>query len=411
MPSEFSIKRLLPLYIVIFFGFLGYSMMITLFTPLFMYAQEGMVSVDSSIGYRVILLGIVLALFPLAQFFSSPILGALSDHFGRRPILLISLYSAPVCYALIAFSLTFHSIALLMLGCFIAGITQANIVVAQSAIVDIAPREERNRLFGYIYLSASSAYIAGPLLGGKLTNSSTVSWFDYPTPFWVVCGFLVVVLFWTQAVFLETKKEKGIHVNYLGAFVSLLTIFTSRRLRKIYFINFLLYIAIFGYFRCYPMYIVNAFHVNASKLSEYIAWVAVPIVLVNLGVTSVLSKRFSPKILTIWASFFTGVFMLLIVIPDAQAALWVTLFLTSAALALSLPSSSTMLSFAASPAEQGLVMGNNQSLQVAAEALSAFAGGLLASISIAMPLVVMSLVACITGIILFSVRKSIPDHH
>ena len=130
-------------------------MMITLFTPLFMYAQQGIIPVDSSTGYRVIILGVVLALFPLAQFLSAPILGALSDRFGRRPILLISLYAAPPCYALIAFSLMMPSIVLLMLGSFIAGISQANIVIAQSAIVDIAPREERNRLFGYIYLSAS----------------------------------------------------------------------------------------------------------------------------------------------------------------------------------------------------------------------------------------------------------------
>ena len=165
------------------------------------------------------------------------------------------------------------------------------------------------------------------------------------------------------------------HIRYTEAFIGLFTIFTSRRLRMIYLMNFLLYFSIFGFFRCYPMYIVNAFHVDASKLSEFIAWVGVPIVLVNLGITSFLSKRFSPKTLTIWSSFLTGIFMLLIVIPHSSAALWILLFLTSAALALSLPSCSTMLSFAASPTEQGRVMGNNQSLQVAAEALSAFAGG------------------------------------
>jgi DHA1 family tetracycline resistance protein-like MFS transporter len=399
-----SLSRLLPLYVVIFFGFVGYSMMITLFTPLFMYAQGGMISNDSSLESRVIILGVVLALFPLAQFFGSPFLGALSDRYGRKPILMISLYIAPVCYAFIALSLMMGSLTLLMISSLIAGLSQANIVIAQSAIADVSHSKDRNRLFGYIYLSASTAYVIGPLMGGKLTDPSIFAWFNYATPFWVVCALLAITLIWTHFAFSETKKHKEKNISLTAAFANLLTVFTSRKLRVIYLINFLLYFAIFGFFRCYPMFIVDAFKVNASQLSEFIAWVSVPIILVNLGVTGKLSKHYSPRTLTFFSALLTGLFMLIIIFPSSSNALWITLFLTSAALALALPSTATMLSLEASSTEQGRVMGNNQSLQVAAEALSAFAGGLIASISVDMSLIVLAFIAWLAALILITKR-------
>jgi len=396
-----TLSKLLPLYVVIFFGFMGYSMMLTLFTPLFMYAQHGLIPPGSSLNDRIIVLGVVLSLFPLAQFFSAPVLGTLSDRYGRKPILILSLGIAPICYALMAISLTIESLALLMLSSFIAGISQGNIAIAQSAIADIAPRSDRSRYFGYVYLSASTSYVAGPLLGGKLSDPALVSAFSYATPFWIVFALLVLTFFWTLRSFKETKLVLEKHIGHGEAFASLLTIFTSRKLRFYYAINFLIYFAIFGFFRCYPMYIVSAFQVNTSKLSEYIAWVSVPIILVNLGLTGKLARHFSPKTVTIWSCLFTGLFMLLIVLPSSQDALWITLFLTAAALALSLPACAAMLSLEAEHSEQGRILGNNQSLQVAAEALSAFAGGLLASIAIPLSLVLLGLLACGTAILLF----------
>lgn len=391
------LARLMPLYVVVFFGFLGYSIMLTLFTPLFMYAQDGIVPHGASQEYRVIILGLLIALFPLAQLAGAPFLGTLSDRFGRRPILLISLYFAPLCYALIAYSLSIHSLSLLMVACVIAGATQSNVVIAQCAIADIAPEGDRSRLFGYIYLSSSIAFIVGPLIGGKLADPSLVSWFSYATPFWIVCALLVFTLVWTQLSFTETKVDKELKVSFSDAMTSLASVFTSHRLRMLYAINFLMSLSIFGFFRCYPMYIVNEFHADVSHLSEYIAWVSVPIILVNVGLVGYLSKHISLKLLTLGSSLFTGLTMLLITIPDSPNALWITLFLTSAGIALSLPTCATLLSLAASPHEQGKVMGNNQSLQVAAEAIAAVAGGLLASITVTLSLTIFGLLACATA--------------
>jgi MFS family permease len=81
--------RLVPLYTVIFVGFVGYSLMITVFTPMLMYAHNGMLASDSRMAQRTIVLGVLLSLYPLGQFVGSPVLGALSErapaHRLRRP--------------------------------------------------------------------------------------------------------------------------------------------------------------------------------------------------------------------------------------------------------------------------------------------------------------------------------------
>lgn len=400
-------SSLLPLYLVIFIGFVGYSLMITLFTPMLMYAHAGMVPADSSTAYRVFILGILLALYPLGQFFGSPVLGALSDHFGRKPVLLVSLYVTTLCYALIATALSFQNLSLLLISSLLAGVAESNIAIAQSAIADVSRDEERNRLFGYIYLSASAAYIIGPLLGGKLADPTLVSWFNYATPFWTVFALLLCTVFWIIWGFKETKKKKSREkIHYIAALSQLWEVFTARRLRLLYLINFLLYFSIFGFFRCYPMYIVDEYHIGVSKLSEYIAWVAVPIVLANLGITGFLSKRFSPKVLTISSAVMTAVFMLIILLPSSPNALWGTLFLTAFGLAICLPSCATMISLTASSEEQGKVMGNNQSLQVGAEASSAFIGGLLAAVKVKLPLVVLALIALFAVVLLLASKKN-----
>lgn len=71
---------------------------------------------------------------------------------------------------MIAIAVEARLLALLMIACFVAGLAEANIAVAQSAVADIAPPQQRSRLFGYVYLSSSLAYVFGPLVGGKLAD-------------------------------------------------------------------------------------------------------------------------------------------------------------------------------------------------------------------------------------------------
>ncbi len=397
-PTYLSI---LPLYFVIFFGFIGYSLMLTIFTPMFLLAHNDMLASSSTMATRTILLGILLSLYPLGQFLGSPILGALSDHYGRRKILILSLAGCTIFYIFIALSLQLKSLYLLMLSSFLAGLCEANIVIAQSAIADISQKHDRTRLFGYVYLSASLAYVVGPLFAGRLADSHLVSWFNYATPFWGVFILLILTTIFTMVVFKETKvmlsKEK---INYIAAFTSLRHVFINKSVRKLYLVNCLFYVAIYGFFRCYPMYLVDEFHMQVSQISNYIAWVAVPILLSTLWINSLLAKNFKLRNIAIGSAIATGIFMIIIIIPNSKQALWITLFLVGLALAVCLTACATLLSTSVSNEEQGRVMGNNQSLQVFAEALSGIIGGLLAAVVIKLPLIVFGVVAIVGGLVL-----------
>jgi DHA1 family tetracycline resistance protein-like MFS transporter len=112
-----------------------------------------------------VLYGGILALYAAMQFVFSPILGVLSDRFGRRPVLLLSLAGAAVDYLLMAFA---PELWMLVVGRAIAGITSANMAVATAYITDITPEDQRARRFGLFHAMFGIGFIVGPVLGGLL---------------------------------------------------------------------------------------------------------------------------------------------------------------------------------------------------------------------------------------------------
>ncbi len=110
-------------------------------------------------------IGTMTALYAVMQFLFAPVLGALSDRLGRRPVLLLSLAGAAVNYVFLAFA---PSLWLLLLGRAIAGLTSANISVATAYITDISPEGTRARRFGLLNAMFGAGFIVGPVLGGVL---------------------------------------------------------------------------------------------------------------------------------------------------------------------------------------------------------------------------------------------------
>ena len=145
------------------------------------------------------------------------------------------------------------------------------------------------------------------------------------------------------------------------------------------------------------MYLINRFHMSVSRESLFVAWVAVPIVIVNLGVVGWLSHRMTARQMAARAAAVLGVAMATIVIPDGQAALWPTLGVTAFALAICLPAAASIISAAVSSAEQGGALGTNQSMQVGAEAIAGIVGGMLAAIATTLPLTTMAGLALVAS--------------
>ncbi len=116
-------------------------------------------------AHIAIIYGALMAAYAAMQFLFSPFLGALSDRFGRRPVLLFSLAGAAVDYLVTAAAPTLWILAA---GRILAGVTGANIAVATSAIADITPPEARAKRFGELSAVMGIGLIAGPVIGGLL---------------------------------------------------------------------------------------------------------------------------------------------------------------------------------------------------------------------------------------------------
>jgi DHA1 family tetracycline resistance protein-like MFS transporter len=123
--------------------------------------------------------GAVVASFALAQLFAAPVLGALSDRYGRRPVLLLSIAGIACNYVLLAWA---PSLAWLYLGRFLGGATSANVSTVSAYIADVTPPEERSRRFGLIGATFGFSFVFGPALGGWLGG------IDIRLPFWVAAG-------------------------------------------------------------------------------------------------------------------------------------------------------------------------------------------------------------------------------
>ncbi|MCB0189454.1 MAG: TCR/Tet family MFS transporter, partial [Caldilineaceae bacterium] len=127
--------------------------------------------------------GIMVAIYALMQFIFAPILGSLSDRYGRRPVVLISLFGAGLDYLLLAFA---PSLAWLFVGRVIAGITAANITTATAYIVDVSPPEKRAQNFGILGAAFGLGFIIGPAIGGLLGD------YGLRLPFLVVAGITLI---------------------------------------------------------------------------------------------------------------------------------------------------------------------------------------------------------------------------
>ncbi len=115
----------------------------------------------------------------LMQFVASPVLGGLSDHFGRRPVILLSNLGLGLDYVLMALA---PSLGWLFLGRVISGITAASISTAFAYIADVTPAEKRAAVFGKVGAAFGLGFIIGPAMGGLLGGV------DPRLPFWVAAG-------------------------------------------------------------------------------------------------------------------------------------------------------------------------------------------------------------------------------
>jgi len=148
-----------------------------LILPILPKLVESFVDNDTASAARIF--GLFGTAWAAMQFFFSPVLGGLSDRFGRRPVVLLSNLGLALDYVLMALA---PSLTWLFVGRVISGITSASVSTAFAYIADVTPAEQRAAVFGKVGVAFGAGFILGPAVGGLLGGM------DPRLPFWVAAG-------------------------------------------------------------------------------------------------------------------------------------------------------------------------------------------------------------------------------
>lgn len=381
-----TISKLMPFYVVIFLGFFGYALTIALFIPMMMDHNFLILPHNASLALRTSVSGFLLAAYPLGQFLGSPIIGRLSDHYGRRKILLLSLLACTLGFTAIALSIHYLSISLLFFSCFVTGLFESNMAISQSVIADhCQDLVKKTQFIGYAFSACSLGYILGPLIGGFIA----ARW-GYSGPFWVTAGGILFLIVWIH----YSVKERSVSIQpktlkLMEAMTTFKTVFTAKHLRKVYLINFIIFFAVQGLYRVIPLYVEHEWSPNLQSFTTLISFVSLLCLIANMFMMGRLANRFETKQLLKYLLIASSITAIAIVIPQHYG--WVWLFYGLAALptVMLLTTSTTWLSNQVNNEQQGQVLGNNQALLVLGECLSAAIGGLIAAVWVPLPIILM----------------------
>src|SRR5579871_4818536 len=161
------------IFITLLIDVLGFGLIIPILPNLVTSLAGG----DASSGAHMF--GLLLSSYGLMQFLFAPVLGSLSDRFGRRPVLLVSLFFTAIDYLLMAWA---PSVGWLFVGRILTGITGASFTTASAYIADVSPPEKRAQNFGLVGAAFGVGFIVGPAVGGVLGSLSLRA------PFWAAAG-------------------------------------------------------------------------------------------------------------------------------------------------------------------------------------------------------------------------------
>lgn len=221
--------------------------------------------------------GYLLTSFAIAQFLFSPIMGSLSDQYGRRPVLLLSLLGFAIDYLILAFAPTF---SWLIIGRIIAGVFGASYTVASAYIADISTEDNRAKNFGMLGAAFGLGFIIGPLLGGLFGEIGV------RVPFYVAAGlafvnFLYGYFILPESLSLENRRKfDWKRANPIG---TIQQIFSYKAIGYLLFTFFLLNLGVHAINSNWAYYTMYRFEWSEGMVGLSLAFVGVLISIVQAG--------------------------------------------------------------------------------------------------------------------------------
>lgn len=409
-----SARNPLPIIIfTIFLDALGFGILIPI-VPLLLadptssfYLLPGGTSVQS--GY--VLLGLITAIFPLMQLFSTSILGQFSDKFGRKVILMYTLLITASSYALFAFGILTKNIPLLFVARAMAGIASGNLSVAQASIADVTKPQDRAKNFGLIGAAFGIGFIIGPFLGGKLSDPHILSFFNPSLPFWFAAILSLINSFSVRFNFSETNKfiNQHPHVQWRKSLTNILKAFSIENLRFLYLTNFLFFSGFTFFVTFISIFLIKKFGFTQGNIGDFFSfmgiWVALTQIFITRRVARYLSEREVLRITILADGLFIG---LMYFVPN-----WWGLYLVVPAVAicngLSFANMLGLISRSADQKIQGEILGINASVQALAQLIPPILSGFIAAaFSPETPLIVASGIIIFSGILFIFLYKPAP---
>jgi len=357
-----------------------------------------MLSSGASIEVGYILLGLLIGLYPLGQFLATPILGEISDIYGRKKVIQISILGTVVSSVIFGIGIMFNSIAVLFVSRIINGLTGGLVAVAQATIADITDKDNKSKNFGRIGMAFGLGLIFGPFLGGLL-SSDILPFFSATLPFFFAAGLSSITLIYSRHALEETSPMESKKINWLKPFTQLKKGVNLPNLRKLFTANFF-YFAGFNFFTTFiPVYLVKNFGFTQFETGNFFLYIGILLIIGQGVIVPKLFTRLKEENVMPITLFLTGLFVFLQ--PFTASLLLFMTFVTIFSINNSITqvSLNTLVSNKASKENQGLALGTNQSVRALGNTVPSMLAGVAAALSTpAMPLTIAGLLIMATAI-------------
>src|SRR5258708_6607866 len=277
-------RPLLIIFLTILVNLIGFGIIIPLLP---FYAQ--------TFGASPLMVGLLFASFSLAQLFASPVLGAWSDRWGRRPVLIFSLVGTVVSFVMLAVA---HSLAMLFAARIVDGLSGGNITTARAYIGDIATDENRAKSFGMLGAAFGLGFIIGPALRGLFARIS------YTAPIWAAAAITAaatgLALWWLPETVHRVNAVSGSPWRALGDL--------SHRadLRLLFTIDFLYWGSFAVYQTTFALFGARRFGFDATHTGYLLAAFGFLGVLAQAGLVGPVVKRLGETQTLVTGLFFAA---------------------------------------------------------------------------------------------------------